>query len=115
LFMGLYAFDGPLPAPDFLGAYNDIGRRLSRLAHAYCIVLGLLSIFLAREIAGKRPGGWPVRLGVGLVLAGSVLTVSVVLLLESLGLPLELLRVGPALVAAGLVSCLVWNFDQGTS
>ncbi|MEO8268845.1 MAG: hypothetical protein ABI557_03935, partial [Aureliella sp.] len=29
MLMGLYAFDGPLETPDFLGAYNETPRRLS--------------------------------------------------------------------------------------
>lgn len=49
LLMGLYAFDGPLPAPEMIGAYNDFPRRCSRLIHAYCIVLGLSSICLDRS------------------------------------------------------------------
>src|SRR5260370_2658918 len=49
LLMGMYAFDGPMPDPAFLGAYNDFPRRLCRLGHAYCIVFGLLCLFLARE------------------------------------------------------------------
>jgi hypothetical protein len=107
LFMGLYAFDGPLPPPGFLGAYNDFPRRLSRLGHAYCIVLGLLSIFLARELAtGAAPGGWQ-RLGVALLVAGTVSTVAGVLLLEAMNLPVGVLCVGPALVGAATVMCLV--------
>src|SRR5439155_12060618 len=72
LFMGLYAFDGPLPSPDFLGGYNDFARRLSRLAHAYCIVLGLLSVFVARDTNhGTR------RWGVPLLICGTVATLAV--------------------------------------
>jgi hypothetical protein len=122
LLMGLYAFEGPLPAPEFLGEYNDFGRRLSRLAHAYCIVLGLLSIFVARDTSPERqrrasdasalgvPGRSGARgiagVGVLLLVAGTVQTVAAVVFLETIALPLLVLSVGPALVTTGLLCCL---------
>jgi hypothetical protein len=106
LLMGLYAFDGPLPAPAAIGAYNDYARRLTRLAHAYCIVLGLLSIFLARELEQAAQPGWARRLGVPLLVAGSVGTVAGVLLLACLELPPTVLRYGPAAVTGGLLLSL---------
>ncbi len=51
LLMGLYAFDGPLPPPAFVGAYNDLVRRVIRQAHAYTIVVGLISILISRAKA----------------------------------------------------------------
>lgn len=54
LLMGLYAFDGPLPPPDFIGGYNDHVRRLIRLAHAAPIVLGVLGIVLSRELESSN-------------------------------------------------------------
>jgi hypothetical protein len=56
LLMGIYAFDGPIPSPQFIGDYNDVARRSIRLAHAYCVVFGLAGIFLSRELEGRsRP------------------------------------------------------------
>jgi hypothetical protein len=55
LLIGLYAFDGPLPAPPTQEMYNGFDRRLVRLAHAYCIMLGLLCVLAAR--AGTSPLG----------------------------------------------------------
>jgi hypothetical protein len=113
LFMGLYAFDGPLAAPEFLGAYNDFPRRLSRLGHAYCIVLGLQSIFIARELDTAARLGTLRRVGVGLLMAGSVVTVAGVLLLEAMRWPVGVLCIGPALVAAGTILCLVGRPPRG--
>jgi hypothetical protein len=105
LFMGLYAFDGPLPSP--LGDYNEFARRLSRLGHAYCIVLGLAAVFLAREM--ER--GWhPVvseKVGGALLAAASVVTVVLIAAVAAFGLPTGVLGVGPALVAVALVVCLL--------
>jgi hypothetical protein len=55
MLMGLYAFDGLLPRPDFIGAYNNNVRRLIRLTHVYCIISGLVSISVSREL--ERIGG----------------------------------------------------------
>jgi hypothetical protein len=107
LLMGLYAFDGPLAAPAFLGAYNDYARRLSRLGHAYCIVLGLLSIFLARELEKSPSANWQRRLGVPLLVAGSITTVAGVLLLACFELPVGTLRLGPAVITCGLILSLL--------
>lgn len=62
LLMGLYAFDGPLPSPAFIGAYNDLVRRVIRQAHAFAIVVGFLSILLARQQA-RMGGRAPMRSG----------------------------------------------------
>jgi hypothetical protein len=40
LLVGGFAFDGPLAAPAFLGAYGDGPRWLLRQAHVYAILLG---------------------------------------------------------------------------
>lgn len=57
LLMGLYAFDGPLPAPDFLGAYGAAVRSFVRQAHGFAIVAGILLVFLARRRQTHFPGG----------------------------------------------------------
>jgi hypothetical protein len=106
LLMGLYAFAGPFPDPVFLGAYNDFPRRLVRLGHAYCIVLGLVAIFLARELDSARPISWSRRAGVPLLLAGTTITLIVISLVAFAELPPSWLAVGPALVAPALVLCL---------
>jgi hypothetical protein len=57
LFMGLYAFDTPLVPPNLVGAYNDSVRRLIRLVHVGCILLGFSTIFFSRlrEKSGVEP------------------------------------------------------------
>jgi hypothetical protein len=101
LFMGLYAFDGPLPSPEFLGGYNDFARRLSRLAHSYCIVLGLLSVFVARDTNyGTR------RWGVPLLIGGTVATLAVQIGVAAEWLPVGALAVGPVVLAPAVALCL---------
>jgi hypothetical protein len=94
LFVGLYAFDGPLPAPAFVGTYNDFTRRLMRLGHAYCIVLGLLAILIGRQAPGPL-----VR---NLLVVGTCVTLPAIGSLAILGEPAFLLTPGPALVACAL-------------
>jgi hypothetical protein len=96
LFIGLYAFDGPLPAPAFVGGYNEFVRRLSRLGHAYCIVFGLLAILLARQSAGQLAGV--------LLLAGSALSELAIVLLGFLPVAPAILAPGPALVGLALLA-----------
>jgi hypothetical protein len=110
LLMGAYAFEGPLPAPDFLGAYSDFPRRLTRLAHAYSIILGSLCIFMARELERQPASGrsglglrWPERIGVPLLVAGTITTVVAIWLLATLRLPSRVLAFGPAMVAVATV------------
>ncbi len=107
LLMGTYAFDGPLPTPDFLGAYNDWPRRLSRLGHAYCILFGLLIIFLARAApTGRRSvGGW-------MVAVSTAVTLLVIVLVAVDVLPTAALAAGPLMVAASTLLCLTGGTVQ---
>src|SRR5262249_57904980 len=103
LFMGLYAFDGPLPDPEFLGAYNDYSRRMSRLVHAYVIVYGLTLLTLQRDLPeGEPPWG---RL---LIVAGALGSVLAAWLIASdtIAPALVPVAVGTAAVGVGLASCL---------
>ena len=107
LVIGLFAFDGPLPPPGFVGGYNDVVRTLIRLAHTYCIVFGLASIFVSRDLEERRQADWPARVGRPLLVAGSVTSVVVILLLTGVELPASVLSVGPVLVTVATVSCVV--------
>jgi len=53
LVMGLWAFDGPVNPPAWLGEYGDTARRLARLGHIAFVGLGLINILLAHELAGS--------------------------------------------------------------
>ena len=50
LVMGLWSFEGPFATPALLGDYADVSRRLARLGHIAFFGLGILNIFLAREL-----------------------------------------------------------------
>jgi hypothetical protein len=52
LLMGAYAFDGPLPAPSFIGDYNTLPRILLRDVHVILLSLGIVGIAVA---ATRKP------------------------------------------------------------
>lgn len=54
LLMGLYAFDGPLPAPALLREYDDLPRRVMRDTHALTIVVGMLALAFAARAPRPR-------------------------------------------------------------
>jgi hypothetical protein len=105
LVIGLYAFDGPLPAPAFVGSYNEFVRRLIRLAHPYAIVFGLLAILLARQRAG--------RLAVSLFVAGNCVTLLSIFLLALQSLPPVFLAPGPGLIVLALLAGIRWSDPSG--
>ena len=107
LVMGLYAFDGPFPTPKFLGDYNEFARRLSRLAHSYCVVLGMLAIFVARELLHVRRVEQGLQgVGMPLLVVGGIVTISVMLLHIHVQLPESTLGVGPGIVVIATLMCV---------
>ena len=106
LLMSMYAFDGPFSAPGFIGEYNDFARALLRLGHAYAIVLGILIIFVARELVDTQDRTPVGRTGAYLLVSGSVVTVAAISLVGVGGLPVAALGVGPGLVAVGTAICV---------
>jgi hypothetical protein len=104
LFMGMYAFDGPMPAPGPFAEYNGFLRRISRLTHAYSIVLGLMSIFVARQ---APPEYSLFRLG-RLVLVGGIAVTLVGLVMFAIAdMPTALLCAGPILISGGALWCVI--------
>ncbi len=99
LLVGLYAFDGPLPTPRFVGAYNAFPRRLTRLGHAYCIAFGMLSILLARRDI--------VLPAACCVVGGTVITLLEIALVALSLVPARALAVGPAVLAVALLAGLL--------
>jgi hypothetical protein len=102
LLVGLYAFDGPLPAPPTQEMYTLFPRRLVRLAHAYSIVLGMSAILLARLPAG--------RLATSLFVGGSCVTLAALGLLGWWPEATAVLAAGPLLIVAGLLASW-WKRD----
>jgi len=118
MFMGLYAFEGPLTAPSFLGEYNDWNRRLLRLAHAYLIVLGTVCILQSRLVHGRatdqrpRPLQWYQRAGLALLCISTLLTPILIWMVPARDLPITFLWPGPATAAVGILLCTRLGSDM---
>lgn len=107
MLIGLYAFEGPFPTPDFMGDYNDKPRRLTRLAHSYCIVLGMMAIFLSREMGWNSGTKWLRKAGTPIFITGCAVTLCVLLLQTVFPISPAALCIGPVLSLIGAVACLV--------
>jgi len=107
ILMGAYAFDGPFEPPRSIGGYNELPRRLTRLAHAYTIVLGLTSIFVARRLSWRSRLHRSARLAALLLAIGTVTTVGAILVLPTGFLPIRVLSVGPTMIAVATGWCVV--------
>ena len=99
--IGMWAFAGPLPAPQTHKKYDDLARRLVRLAHIAMFMLPLISIVYGQHIdllpisdSLKMYGSY------GMILC--MFGVPSLLILASLYLPFKYLEVIP--VSAGFVA-----------
>ena len=59
LWIGMWAFAGPMPAPHGFESYDALPRRLLRLAHIAAVAIGGLNVLLARELPSLAlPAKW---------------------------------------------------------
>lgn len=54
LVMGIYAFGGPIPAPEFIGDYNALPRSLLRNGHVVLLLTGVACIALSAAGTNNR-------------------------------------------------------------
>jgi di/tricarboxylate transporter len=97
LLLGGFAFEGPLPAPAVFTGYLDPMRSLTRLGHAYAIVLGMLMLFLPSH---ARP------LTLTLLIAGTLTTLAGMVAVAMMQAPAVLLAPGPGLAAVSALLML---------
>ncbi len=50
LILGLWSFDGPFPTPEWLGEYDSVSRRMTRLGHIAYFGLGFLTLLISWEL-----------------------------------------------------------------
>jgi len=70
--LGLWSFGGPLPPPAGFAAYDDLPRRLLRLAHIASIALPVLSILYVPWMDRSTWDGRVRAIGCRLLLFGTV-------------------------------------------
>lgn len=72
--MGMWSFDGPVPAPSALADYSSLPRRLTRLAHIAAMALGITNILYGQELPRVRLSPRARRIGAwSMVAAGSLM------------------------------------------
>lgn len=111
LVLGLWSFDGPVPVPEVLGAYDQTGRRLARLGHIAFFGLGILNILLATELLELRLTDGARRLASRAMNFGNIflpLTLFAAALFRPLkyamSLPATAVAIAMVVVAAGIVA-----------
>jgi len=107
--LGLWSFGGPVPAPVGFVAYDDLPRRLARLGHIAGIALPMLNLLYVPWMAQSR---WSVRTrraGCRLLLFGTVVLPTLLVLAAFwspghylLPIPVAALTIAVCLLAAGL-------------
>lgn len=108
LVMGLWSFDGPMPAPHWIGEYTDTSRRLVRLGHIAFIGLGLLNILLDDELKRSALRLTNRVLASRLMIAGNAL-LPVALIAAGAWRPIKYLLPLPALCIFGAMALAAWG------
>ena len=54
MIMGLWSFNGPFSVPTWIGEYDELPRRLLRLAHVAMFALGILHIMIEKRISTSK-------------------------------------------------------------
>lgn len=112
MLMGLYAFNGPLPTPAILGEYTQWERSLSRMAHGYCIVLGMVSLFLSGAMGRSIELRGAMRLGAALFAVGSAVAVAAITASILYPLPGEVVSASLVATVLGAGACLAIHRRQ---
>ena len=96
MLMGLWSFNGPFPTPDRIGAYDDLPRRVLRLAHVAMFAHGILHMLVARQITEAPQSPKLDRLGLNAMAAGNIL-MPTILIAAAVWEPLKYLTTLPTL------------------
>jgi hypothetical protein len=107
--LGLWSFGGPVPPPPGFQAFDDLPRRLVRLAHIAAIALPVLNLLYVPWVRRARLSPAVRRRGCRLLLFGTVALPSLLLLAAAwspgryaLPVPVAALIAATVLVAAGV-------------
>jgi hypothetical protein len=99
--LGMWSFNGPLPSP--IGAYDALPRRMIRLSHIAFIALSIINILYGYEIDSLRIGEKAKKSGSLLLILGSVL-MPTFLIISAFFEPFKYILMIPAmLILASLV------------
>ena len=110
--LGVWVFDGPIPAPARFADYASLPRRLLRFSHIAAMALGMVNILYGHEIDRLRVSERARRIGSTSMIVSGVLMPSILLLAAfqlgwKWGLPV------PATAAFLAMAILVRGFLNG--
>ena len=106
--LGLWSFDGPMPTPEWIGAYDSLPRRFLSLAHVAMFALGILHFVVARQIAAAPVRPDIDRLALGAMALGNV-SMPTVLIAAALWEPLKYLTPVPALAITVAIAVAAYS------
>jgi hypothetical protein len=107
--LGMWSFDGPVPLPSGYKKYDDLPRRLTRLAHIACFMLPLISINYGVHINSIPLSDDIKMLGCQLMLV-CMFGVPTLLTLASFYLPFKYLEVVP--VSCGFAALSIMGYGH---
>ncbi len=93
--LGLWSFEGPVRTPDWIGPYDSLPRRFLRLARIALFALGMLYLFVARQVTEAPVGPEIARIALFMMGLGTV-AMPAVLIGAALWEPIKFLSAIPA-------------------
>ena len=109
MLLGLWAFNGPFPAPERFADYAGVPRRLLRLAHIAAMALGVTNVLFAHELPHVSLSGGSRTLASWAMITGGLLMPAVLTIAAFeerwkylLPLPATATLLGVTLVCVGL-------------
>ena len=108
MLMGLWSFGGPVPAPDAIGDYGDLPRRLLRLGHIAFFGLAFLNLILARHVPSLPLGVKAMRGTLGCMNFGNV-ALPAALIAAAFWEPLKYLTAPPAFAVTLALCIAAWG------
>lgn len=108
MLMGLWSFGGPAPAPDGIGDYGELSRRLLRLGHIAFFGLAFVNLILARQLP-DLPLGLKARRGaLGCINFGNI-ALPTALIAAAFWEPVKYLTAPPAFAVTLALCIAAWG------
>lgn len=108
MLLGLWAFEGPMAAPDRFADYGGLPRRLLRLGHIAAMALGLTNIFFGIELPNLSLSPPVKTLASTCMITGATL-MPVILTLAAFQEPWKFLLPIPATATLAAVALVCWG------
>ncbi len=111
MILGLWAFEGPMAAPERFADYAGLPRRLLRLGHIAAMALGLTNIFFGFELPNLSLSRGPLEVASLSMIVGATL-MPTVLTLAAFSEPWKFLLPIPATATLVAVAIVFWGLAR---